>query len=472
MDESISPAMALDAEPHPALIGALDLLLDVICVVDGEGRFVALSAACEQVFGYTPDELIGKPFLDLVLPEDRPRTIAAAAGVMSGIPLRNFENRYIRKDGQVVDIMWSARWSEKDQLRLAVAREVTARKRQEALQSTLYRISEAAHSAGDIEALLRSIHTIIGGMLPSGNFAVALLDDESGVVHYPYFVDEHASPPAPHALEDDALLAGVVRDETALLLSGEDRKRVLPAPGGHAVIDWLGVPLRSERQVIGALLVRSYDPGARLGDTHRELLHFVSHQVAANVQRKQAADRLRYLAQYDAMTGLPNRMLFDDRLMIALARASREGRMLALLYIDLDDFKPINDRFGHAAGDLLLQELARRILGCVRQSDTVSRIGGDEFIVLADGLPQADDALRIAEQIRAAIHQPFDLPRERVQVSASIGVAVCPAHAGDANQLVRHADVAMYAAKRRGGNTSCGYEPGMQLGSAADGATP
>lgn len=468
MDESISPALALDAEPHPALIGALDLLLDVICVVDGEGRFVAVSAACEQVFGYTPDELIGKPFLDLVLPEDRPRTIAAAAGVMSGAPLRNFENRYIRKDGQVVDIMWSARWSEKDQLRLAVAREVTARKRQEALQSTLYRISEAAHSADNIDALLRSIHAIIGGMLPSGNFAVALLDDDAGMVHYPYFVDEHALPPAPHALEDDALLTEVVRDESALLLCAEDRKRALPAPGGHAVVDWLGVPLRSERQVIGALLVRSYDPVARLGDAHRELLHFVSHQVAANVQRKQAADRLRYLAQYDAMTGLPNRMLFDDRLMIALARAARERRMLALLYIDLDDFKPINDRFGHAAGDLLLQELARRILGCVRQSDTVSRIGGDEFIVLVDGLPQADDALRVAEQVRAAIHQPFDLPRERVQVSASIGVAVCPAHAGDANQLVRHADVAMYAAKRRGGNTSCCYEPGMQVTPALD----
>lgn len=448
---------------NPALVRALDLLLDVICVVDGEGRFVAVSAACEQVFGYTPEELIGKPFIDLVLPEDRPRTIAAAAGVMSGIPLRNFENRYIRKDGRVVDIMWSARWSEPDQLRLAVAREVTARKRQEALQATLYRISEAAHSAEDIGALLDGIHAIIGDMLPSRNFAVALLDADSGMVSYPYFVDAHAMAPAPHMLDDDTLLARLMRDDAALLLSAEHGERALPVAAGHAVIDWLGVPLRSERQVIGALLVRSYDSAARLGDTHRELLQFVSHQVAANVQRKQAAARLRYLAQYDAMTGLPNRMLFDDRLMIALARAARERRMLALLYIDLDHFKPVNDNFGHAAGDLLLQELAQRIQHCVRDSDTVSRIGGDEFVVLIDGLQQLDDALRVAEHVRAAIHQPFDLPRERVQVSASIGVAAYPVHAGDANQLMRSADIAMYAAKHGGGNSACLYRAGMQV---------
>ncbi|WP_259767675.1 PAS domain S-box protein, partial [Pseudomonas protegens] len=147
------------------LASFIDLLLDVVCAVDSQGRFVFVSAACERVFGYTADELIGRPMIELVHPADRERTLQAAREIMGGVPKPNFENRYLRKDGRVAHILWSARWSEVDQLRIAVARDITERKQAESKQAALYAISEAAHATEDLLVLFKHVHRIIGEWL-------------------------------------------------------------------------------------------------------------------------------------------------------------------------------------------------------------------------------------------------------------------------------------------------------------------
>ena len=449
----------MDFAVQTQLTKALDLLLDVICFVDAEGRFVAVSGACEQVFGYRPEEMIGQPFIDMVHPEDRERTLRAAAGVMSGEPLRNFETRYLRKDGQVVDIMWSARWSESDRLRLAVAREVTQRKRAESMQAVLYGISEAAHSADDLSDLFPRIHQIVGAMLPIGNFFVALCEKCGAQPEFCYVVDSHTMKPAVCRQDAEIMVQEIVCSGAALLLTSEARGE-WPAGMSRDVdaADWLGIPLTARQEVIGALVVQSHAPEVRYNEQHKTLLQFVSAQIAANIERKQASARLRYMAQYDILTGLPNRILFDDRLQVALARAARAREKLALLYIDLDDFKPVNDSFGHAVGDLLLQEVASRIQGCVRDSDTVSRIGGDEFLVLLNAIHAQENAVAVAENIRAALRQVFELAGRRLQIASSIGIAIYPQHGIEQKQLTRNADSAMYTAKNRGGNQCLMFE--------------
>jgi diguanylate cyclase (GGDEF)-like protein/PAS domain S-box-containing protein len=437
------------------LIKALDLLLDVICVVDVEGKFIAISAACEQVFGYTQEELIGTPMLDLVFPDDRTRTLEAAAGVMQGIPLHNFENRYVRKDGRVVDIMWSASWSEADQVRLAVAREITQRKQAESMQRALYSISEAAHSAEDLADMLQSIHRIIADLLPTGSFIVALQDQHTGEMSFPYFTDEDDMTPVPSQWDTRILAAEVIRLDRALLLTPESTEnwpKGMDTVAAGAPVDWLAIPLIASKHAIGALIVRSHSSVGRYNEQHKTLLQFVSTQIASNIERAQTNARLRYTAQYDLLTNLPNRTLFDDRLQVALAKAARERERLALLYIDLDNFKPVNDTFGHAVGDQLLQQVAKRIQSCVRESDTVSRIGGDEFIVLLYTIQAPLYALTIAEYIRAALNQPFTLQGRQLQIASSIGIASYPEHGGDQKHLTRNADAAMYAAKNNGGN--------------------
>ncbi|NMM26855.1 MAG: GGDEF domain-containing protein [Glaciimonas sp.] len=169
---------------------------------------------------------------------------------------------------------------------------------------------------------------------------------------------------------------------------------------------------------------------------------------------RESEARFRHQAQHDSLTGLPNRALFDDRLGQALAQAKRQHKRLALMFIDLDAFKPINDKLGHHVGDFLLKEVALRMQQHVRGSDTVARIGGDEFVVLLPSIEDAQDALVLADIIRNAISEPFEMPDGTVlNISSSIGVAVYPEDGLDQIQLSRNADSAMYYAKQSGRNT-------------------
>lgn len=189
-----------------------------------------------------------------------------------------------------------------------------------------------------------------------------------------------------------------------------------------------------------------------------------SHYVAIKLditERKHSQEKLDHLAHYDVLTNLPNRSLFMDRVERGLALAKRHTSLLALLFIDLDKFKPINDIWGHAIGDLVLQEVAQRMQSCVRESDTVSRVGGDEFIVLLLNLSSPTDALQVAEKIRMALNEPMLLDGKVLSVSSCIGVALYPEHGQTQTELSRHADAAMYQAKERGRNQVVLFEPMM-----------
>jgi diguanylate cyclase (GGDEF)-like protein len=199
-------------------------------------------------------------------------------------------------------------------------------------------------------------------------------------------------------------------------------------------------------------VVQSYSGEVRYTEQDKSLLQFVSNQIASAIVRKQNEAWLQYIAHHDPLTDLPNRELFHDRLQTALARARRNKERLAVLYIDLDGFKEVNDGHGHAVGDLLLQEVAQRIRRCLRESDTVGRIGGDEFVVLLNNITLPEHGAVVAEKIRAVLDRPFELGGKRLHISSSIGVATYPEHGDDNKQLIRHADEAMYAAKKNGGN--------------------
>lgn len=173
-------------------------------------------------------------------------------------------------------------------------------------------------------------------------------------------------------------------------------------------------------------------------------------------------EEITRLAYRDTLTGLPNRLLFGDRLQQAIATAERDRTSLALMFIDLDRFKPINDRYGHDVGDLLLKEVAIRIQDCLRKSDTVARIGGDEFVVLLPFIKTRQNASALAEQIRHALHQPFEIAAHRLGISCSIGIAIYPDHAAQRRELIKCADTAMYQAKAQGRNGVILYRTGME----------
>jgi diguanylate cyclase (GGDEF)-like protein/PAS domain S-box-containing protein len=177
--------------------------------------------------------------------------------------------------------------------------------------------------------------------------------------------------------------------------------------------------------------------------------------------RKRAEARVAHLAFHDPLTELPNRLLFHDRLAVAVAQAQRRGAVLATLFLDLDRFKVINDSLGHSVGDRLLCKVAERLRTCVRETDTLARLGGDEFIMLVQGISSEADALRVARKIQLAMRQPFPLDERDLFVTTSIGIAMYPADGKDAESLIHNADTALYRAKDLGSDNAQLYTPAM-----------
>jgi diguanylate cyclase (GGDEF)-like protein/PAS domain S-box-containing protein len=176
---------------------------------------------------------------------------------------------------------------------------------------------------------------------------------------------------------------------------------------------------------------------------------------------KEAMQQIDFLAHHDALTRLPNRILFHDRLSHGLDRAQREGRPLALLYLDLDRFKDVNDTLGHLVGDELLQEVARRMTGAVRAGDTLARLGGDEFVLLLEDDASAQQAAVVARKMLELFATPIYIAEHRLVVTASIGISLYPGDGEDADTLLKHADRAMYEAKSRGRNAYQFFEPAL-----------
>jgi len=275
----------------PPLAEVLDLMPDAVCVVDAEGHLLYVNASFERIFGYAPDEVLGRRIFELVHPDDRAATVQQAAHVTAGALQLHFRNRYIHKHGHSVDIQWSARWLPEHGVRIGVAHEVT----------------ELRHA-------------------------------------------------------------------------------------------------------------------------ERELEHRASH---------------------DPLTGLPNRRRLQSELQYAIAHATQTGDGLAVLYLDLDGFKEVNDRCGHDVGDRLLHEVAQRLQQSLRQGDLVARVGGDEFVALLFGCRDIRAVRTAADGIRARLRPPYTLPDGLFRLDASIGIACFPANGSDPDALLAHADRAMYAAKRR-----------------------
>lgn len=233
---------------------------------------------------------------------------------------------------------------------------------------------------------------------------------------------------------------------------------VLLMDGGPAVLDeilglarkrgsWQGEVRLARREQDGYpawLVVNTVRNGAG-----EPLNHIVTAMDIS--ERKSSEERIHFLAHHDALTGLPNRLLFTERLRLAMQQSRRAGRQVAVLFIDLDRFKNINDSLGHHVGDALLRSVAARLLEAVREGDTVSRLGGDEFVVALNGIADADEALAIAERrLVPAIRQLHHVGGAELHVSCSVGVALYPGDSADIDELMRHADVAMYQAKALG----------------------
>jgi diguanylate cyclase (GGDEF)-like protein/PAS domain S-box-containing protein len=386
-----------------------------------DGTITSWNRGAEQLYGYTAAEAIGQRITFLVPPDRMSELIGLVTQVRLGEHIAEFETERLRKDGGRVwvSITIAPMHAEQgDQIGAAiVARDISARK--------------AAEMA------LRASEAQFRSLVEQAPVGACIIDDQGRFEA----VNEAC-----------AVLFGYRREE----LVGQPLGLLFPIDEQDNVRTWYADRVRT-----GVQVQQEYEMVTKGGE--RLTVLGSSIQIAPDsagrarrstfltdiTAQKQTERLLAHAAHHDALTGLPNRMLFDDRLDHALRTAQRDTAPLAVLMIDLDEFKAVNDTLGHAVGDELLQVMATRLQAAVRDCDTVARLGGDEFAIL---LPRAEGegARRVASLIVGGLAEPMWLRDRAVSVGASIGIALYPAHGEDAKSLMRCADQAMYSAKAAG----------------------
>lgn len=228
----------------------------------------------------------------------------------------------------------------------------------------------------------------------------------------------------------------------------------------------ISLPLKIGQKVLGVMNVALHQPH-QFSESEIRVLEFLGDQAAIAIQnaklyeqaqqeiadRKKAEKAIQHLANHDALTGLPNRRLFNERINLEIARSQRNQLRFSVMLFDLDQLKDVNDAYGHNLGDMLLQAVSQRLLGLLRKSDTVARMGGDEFLLILPEMNQPEDALLTADRILSALSTPFYLETNQINITTSIGISFFPDDGEDAETLIKKADLSMYNAKDRGGNT-------------------
>jgi len=434
------------SEIRKALI--LDSALDPILTADHEGRVIEFNAAARRLFGYTRSEILGREVADTIVPpalRDELRRVLrdfVLTGESADLGHRR-EAAAMRADGSLVpvEVVVIPAYVKGRVILTAYMRDLTDRRRGERLAAARQRATQALTAS---LSLAEAAPTVLDALVHGLDCTEARLWVADGDPPEPVLAGtstgEAAAPlPAP---PDDAL-ARRTFEEGVATWEGP------PAEGAGVT---LAVPVRVGGQVLGVLEVRSERARSREAAWPPALAD-VGSLLALFLKRQRAEADLQRFARYDSLTGLPNRSFFLDTLERTLSRAGRQRTRSALVFLDLDGFKAVNDGLGHAAGDTVLQTMAERLRGGTRTSDLVARIGGDEFTVLVQNLARADDAALVARGLLDRLARPCKADDHEVKLSASAGISVYPDDGTDADTLLRNADLAMYRSKQEGKNT-------------------
>ena len=433
---------------------------DGIMSIRADGCISRVNVALEAETGFYGEELINKPWTHLLAPECRDTSHTAMREVNRGEAVE-FDAFLLDRAANRIDVqikLVPLRVGERIEGAYAIARNVGAQRRAEraiALQGERIRELYVAAAARGVSVESQIDNTLAlgcrlfgfdyGYVTRFGETAIAVLNavgEGAGV--YPGAVYPRAN----------ALSRYLMSERQTIFIPDLDEPP-WDADPARATAPWrsyFAAKVAVNDRDFGAMVFAARTPHAPISDLDRDLLQLMALFVAGALERAQHAERIEQMAFYDALTGLPNRVLFDDRLEQTMNAARRYNRGFAVMYLDLDNFKAINDQFGHPVGDLVLRGVAERLLLALRDSDTVARFGGDEFVVLQPIVNGPADAVDLAKKILDAMRQPLSAGGSDHRVHASIGIAVFPDDALTFEELMEHADRALYRAKRSGRN--------------------
>ncbi|OHV85643.1 EAL domain-containing protein [Ensifer sp. LCM 4579] len=455
------------ADRHYWLETMINHVPDYIFAKDAEGRFLIANQATVADNGFNDlQELVGKTDFDLHPPEFAEAVAETERRVIeTGEPIFGIEERAIVTKGYDRWLMTS-----KVPLRnkrgkivgvVGISRDISERKAAERLLEGQARLLEMVARGEPLETFFHELILLIERLMPGIKGSILLLSEDGRYLLQgaaPSLDETYCS--AVHGLEigpksgscgtaawrgQQVIVSDILTDPL-----WEGYAHVVQPYGFRAC--WSTPIFSRERKVLGTFALYSREAGAP-SDHQQELTAMAAHLAGIAIERKRAEERISFMAHHDAVTGLPNRARFEAQVAGMLESIRGREQWAVLAFLDLDNFKLINDNLGHAAGDELLKAVAGRMRAAVRKSDVVVRLGGDEFIILLNGVPTDRDlVLKRLEDIRTAIAMPVQLQGRSLQVTCSMGVACYPKHGRTTSELLANADMAMYRAKEYGRN--------------------
>lgn len=399
-----------------------DLTPNYVSIRDAQGCFILVSQSLADFYGTTVEELVGKPLETFVTPSEAAAELAEDREILATRRSKVVERDVVDRSGAKRRLQIIKRplamLETKMHFVMTVGIDVTRR----------YRTENALENTNEfLKSVLESITDAVFALDLSGKFTLAnhRLVELTGHAHPALLGSSFTK-----IFSNASMLDAKRNVSEAIGSGGAERRfeaRIAHAEGHERIVSCSLMPLVRGGRTVGLV-------GTAEDVTERRL----------------AERRIEHLAYHDPLTNLPNRRLLSDRLSVALSQASRDDRIVAVLFLDLDRFKAINDSLGHRTGDSLLQELGSRLRACVRAGDTVARMGGDEFVVVIPSLTDTAAAIAIADQILEAVRVPFAVDGRELVITGCIGMSIYPHHAIESEALVRQADVALFECKRRG----------------------
>lgn len=402
------------------------------------GKIVYVNEAFTRMTAFTPEDAVGRTPRILFGPQTDREQLNHVRNALSRGESARVELVNYRRDGSAywVEVNFVPILEQDDQPAhwVAVQREITERKRAEDLERDRSRVLEMVTRNEPLERILTQLTAMMERQCPDLICSVLLVRNGEMV-----------------QVAGAAMTGEEIRGFRLLPAAGASSNPPSPVPALLGGVHWQFPILSGSGAALGAFAV-SFRTRRKPTLEELDLISKASRLAAIAIEQRQLTDKLAYQAHHDALTGLPNRTLFDERLNRAIAQARRQGWMLAVMFIDLDRFKQINDTLGHTVGDALLQQVARRLEGCIRKTDTLARMGGDEFTLLLTEIRDPQYVNVIAQKLLDALQAPFHLDNHELFVTASIGISLYPKDGLDAATLERNADSAMYKAKSLGKN--------------------
>ncbi len=453
--------MNLNADKYRTII---ENLHEGIIILNKNFEIIYLNNFILELIEHTESQMINKNFLDFLDEKNnellKNKLISNDSNNTCDIKILSNSKRNI-----FLRVSTSSYIENNNDNYICVCEDISNIHRDEVVKSCIYKISEAIHDVDDLQSLYKEIHYIISEVTNTNNFYIALVDWKTEILTFPYFVDEKDSQPKPAKLKN-GLTEYVLRSEQSILLNEDLYKNLVKQKAidivGSQCTNWLGVPLKlTNGKTIGMIGIQSYDKKIKFTEEDKKILLFVSDQVAMAIKRKIDDIQIHKQAHYDQLTGLTNKALFHDRLEHAIEHARRHDEVLAVMFIDLDNFKYVNDSMGHSAGDKLITIIANRLKDCVRKGDTVSRWGGDEFTVLLPSVKRLSGIYKLCNRILTEKFSNIVVEGQELRITASIGISIFPQDGDDADKLIKNADAAMYKSKELGKNQYNLYEPQM-----------